>query len=66
MSAFPTRNFQTLLKTNTMPKIVPKPNLDLLYVQQLEAAPFCGNYASLYFDAKHLGIEKLEGGEIFC
>ena len=49
-----------------MPKIVPKPNLDLLYVQQLEAAPFCGNYASLYFDAKHLGIEKLEGGEIFC
>ena len=29
-------------------------NLDLLCVQQLEAAPFCENYAKLYFDTKHL------------
>ena len=30
------------------------PNLDLLCVQQLGTAPFCENYAKLYFDAKHL------------
>ena len=30
------------------------PNLDLLCVQQSGAAPFCENYAKLYFDAKHL------------
>ena len=30
------------------------PNLDLLYVLKLNAAPFCENYAKLYFDAKHL------------
>ena len=32
------------------------PNLDLLYVRQSDAAPFCENYAKLYFDPKH--IEK--------
>ena len=30
------------------------PNLDLLCVQQSNAAPFCENYAKLYFDVKHL------------
>ena len=30
------------------------PNLDLLCVQQSGAAPFCENYAKLYFDVKHL------------
>ena len=29
-------------------------NLDLLCIQQLDAAPFCENYAKLYFDGKHL------------
>ena len=29
------------------------PNLDLLCVQQSGAAPFCENYAKLYFDTKH-------------
>ena len=28
------------------------PNLDLLRVQQPDPAPFCENYAKLYFDAK--------------
>ena len=32
------------------------PNLDLLCVRQLNAAPFCENYAKLYFDAKNLEI----------
>ena len=31
------------------------PNLDLLCIQQSDAAPFYENYAKLYFDAKHLG-----------
>ena len=35
-------------------KIWAGPNLDLLCVLQSDAAPFCGNYAKLYFDAKHL------------
>ena len=35
-------------------KIRAGPNLDLLCVLQSDAAPFCGNYAKLYFDAKHL------------
>ena len=30
------------------------PNLDLLCVRQSAADPFCGNYANIYFDAKHL------------
>ena len=36
------------------------PNLDLLCVQQSGAAPFCENYAKLYFDVKHLknGLNK--------
>ena len=29
------------------------PNLDLLYIWQLDTASFCENYAKLYFDAKH-------------
>ena len=29
-------------------------NLDLLHIQQSDAASFCENYAKLYFDAKHL------------
>ena len=32
----------------------PGPNLDLFCVQQSNAAPFCKNYAKLYFDAKPL------------
>ena len=30
------------------------PNLDLFCVPLLIAAPFCENYAKLYFDAEHL------------
>ena len=30
------------------------PNLYLLCIQQSDAAPFCENYAKLYFDTKHL------------
>ena len=30
------------------------PILDHLCVQQSDSAPFCENYAKLYFDAKHL------------
>ena len=30
------------------------PNLDLLCVRQSDAAPFCENYAKLYFDTKHV------------
>ena len=30
------------------------PNLDLLYIRQLNASPFCENYAKFYFDIKHL------------
>ena len=30
------------------------PNLDLLCIQQLDAALFCENYVKLYFDAKYL------------
>ena len=29
------------------------PNLVLLCVWQSDAAPFCENYAKLYFDTKH-------------
>ena len=36
------------------------PNLDLLCIRQSYAAPFCENYAKLYFDGKHLqkGLNK--------
>ena len=39
--------------------ILPGPNLDLLCIQQSNPAPFCKNYAKLYFDAKapRKGIE---------
>ena len=30
------------------------PNLDLLCARQSDAAPFCENYAKLYFNVKHL------------
>ena len=43
---------------------VSRPNLDLLYVWQLDAAPFSGNYAKLYFDAKHLEKKLNRGCEI--
>ena len=33
-----------------------EPNLNLLWIRQSDTAPFCENYAKLYFDAKH--IEK--------
>ena len=33
------------------------PNLDCLCVQQVDAAPFCENYAKHYFDAKHFERE---------
>ena len=45
--------------------IKPSPNLDLLCVQQLDAAPFCENYAKLYYDAKHLENGLIKGGEIY-
>ena len=32
------------------------PNIDIFCVQLLNAAPFCENYAKIYFDAKH--VEK--------
>ena len=40
--------------------ILPGPNLDLVCIQQLNPAPFCKNYAKLYFDAKtpRKGIEQ--------
>ena len=34
--------------------IKPDPNLDLLRIQQSDAAPFCENYGKLYFDAELL------------
>ena len=37
------------------------PNLDLLCIQQFDAAPFFENYAELYFDTKHLQ-KVLNGG----
>ena len=33
------------------------PNLDCSCIQQLDAAPFCENYAKPYFDAKHFERE---------
>ena len=30
------------------------PNLDLVYIWQSDAAPFCENYAKLQFDTEHL------------
>ena len=43
------------------------PNVDLLCVRQSDAAPFCENYAKLYFDVKHLEKElNRGGGKIFC
>ena len=41
------------------------PNLDHLYIWQLDAASFCKNYAKLYFDAKLLEMGLNRGGEIF-
>ena len=41
------------------------PNLDLLCVQQLGAAPFCENYAKLYFNSKHFEKGLNKGAEIF-
>ena len=38
------------------------PNLDTLCISQLDAAPFCENYAKLYSDAKHL--EKRIGKDL--
>ena len=32
----------------------PGPNVDLLCICQSDTAPFCENYAKLYFDVKHL------------
>ena len=38
--------------------------LDLYCVRLSNAAPFCGNYAKLYFDRKHLekGLNRAAGG----
>ena len=41
------------------------PNLDLLCVQQSGAAPFCENYAKLYFNSKHFEKGLNKGAEIF-
>ena len=41
------------------------PNLDLLCIWQLDAAPFSENYQKLHFDAKHLEKRLNRGGEIF-
>ena len=39
------------------------PNLDLLYIRKLDTSPFSGNYAKLYFDAKHLekNLNRVDG-----
>ena len=37
------------------------PNVDLLCVRQLDAAPFCENDEKLYFDAKNLEKELSRG-----
>ena len=42
----------------------PGPNLHLLYVWQLDAAPFRENYDELYFDAKQKR-DCIGAGEIF-
>ena len=39
--------------------IITGPNLDLLCIWQSDTAPFCENYAKLYFGTKHL--EKGDG-----
>ena len=41
------------------------PNLDHLYIWQLDAASFCKNYAKLYFDAKllEMGLKKCLYGQ---
>ena len=39
--------------------------LDLSCAGQSNTAPFCKNYAKLYFDAKHLEKGLNRGGEIF-
>ena len=39
--------------------------LDLYRVRLLNAAPFCKNYAKLYFNAKHLKKGLNRGGKIF-
>ena len=50
-----TRKLGQLIKYKYFPcKIISGPNLDLLRVQQSDAAPFREIYANLYFDAKHL------------
>ena len=41
--------------------ILAGPNLDLLWVGQSDAVPFCKNYANLYYDTKHLE-ERLNRG----
>ena len=41
------------------------PNLDLLCVQQSDAAPICENFRMLCFAAKHLEKGLNRGGEIF-
>ena len=41
--------------------IHPGPNLDLFCIRQSNAAPFCENYAKLYFDAKHLNKRLNKG-----
>ena len=38
------------------------PNLDPFYIRLSNAAPFCENYAKLYFDAKHLNKRELNRG----
>ena len=39
---------------------IPGPSVDLLRIQQSDAALFCENYAKLYFNAKRLekGLNK--------
>ena len=61
----PKDQFQTNWTQETYQAISPQPyfqlsqtrpghNLDLSCVRQSDAAPFCKNYAKLYFEAKHL------------
>ena len=42
---------------------IPRPNQDLVCVRQSDAAPFCENYAKLYFDAKRFELNRVS--EIF-
>ena len=59
----PNINLQEKIEFNEIDQPLAGPNLDLLCVQQLGAAPIHENYAKLDFDAKHLE-KRLNRGEM--